>query len=55
MFKQSKIQIESLRAMDSRIMQKQGILKNGSGSYNWWDAESKELRSSKDIAIKTNL
>lgn len=45
MFKQSKIQVENLRAMDSRIMQKQGIFKNGAGSYYWKDANTNEVRA----------
>ena len=55
MFKQSKIQVESLRAMDSRVMQKQGIFENGTGSYNWWDAESKEIRSSIGYSYQDQL
>lgn len=52
MFKQSKIQVESLRAMDSRAMKKQGIFENGAGSYSWWDSETKELRSSIDYSYQ---
>ena len=52
MFKQSKIQVESLRAMDSRIMQKQGIFKNGTGSYSWWHADTKEIRSAIDYSYQ---
>ncbi|AWL29211.1 hypothetical protein A7P53_15710 [Acinetobacter defluvii] len=48
MFKQSKVQIESLRAMDSRVMQKQGIFKNGTGSYYWRDAKTNETRANID-------
>ena len=52
MFKQSKVQIESLRAMDSRVMQKQGIFKNGAGSYYWRDAETKEMRANIDYSYQ---
>lgn len=52
MSKQSKIQIESLRAMDSRVMKKQGIFENGTGSYSWWDADTKEIRSSLDYSYQ---
>ena len=38
--------------MNSRIMQKQGIFKNGTGSYHERDAETNEIRSFTDYSYQ---